>query len=93
MEADKPAESKYAGLSKGQIKKIKEKEKKEKDAAAAAAAGGEVGAAMEDAPKAGPAAAGKGKKATKGKGGLSEAANKVIADRQAAEMEEKALIA
>ena len=35
---------KYAGLSKGQIKKQKEKEKKERDAAAAAAAGGDAAA-------------------------------------------------
>jgi len=46
---------------------------------------------MESAPAAGKAA--KGKKAKKGKGGLSEAAKKVIADRQAAEMDEKKLIA
>ena len=54
-EENKGAESKYAGLSKGQIKKLKEKEKKEREAAAqAAAAGGEsaasgdVQAALED---------------------------------------------
>ena len=54
-EENKGAESKYAGLSKGQIKKLKEKEKKEREAAAAAAAAGggesaaaDVGAALED---------------------------------------------
>lgn len=36
MEEDKKVtESKYAGLSKGQIKKLKEKEKKDREAAAA----------------------------------------------------------
>lgn len=36
MEEEKKTEaSKYAGLSKGQIKKLKEKEKKEREAAAA----------------------------------------------------------
>jgi len=34
MEDQKGAESKYAGLSKGQIKKLKDKEKKEREAAA-----------------------------------------------------------
>ena len=47
-EENKGAESKYAGLSKGQIKKLKEKEKKEREAAAkAGAAGGDEAAAGE----------------------------------------------
>jgi hypothetical protein len=40
MEEEKKTEaSKYAGLSKGQIKKLKEKEKKDREAAAAAGDG------------------------------------------------------
>jgi translation initiation factor 5B len=76
-EEKKGTESKYAGLSKGQIKKLKDKEKKDKAAAAGATAGEggvEVGledAAAEEAPAKGTKAAKKGKK---GKGGLSEAA-------------------
>ena len=47
-EENKGAESKYAGLSKGQIKKLMEKEKKEREAAAkAGAAGGDEAAAGE----------------------------------------------
>ena len=48
MEEENKGESKYAGLSKGQIKKLKEKEKKEREAAAAAAAAGGDGAAGGD---------------------------------------------
>ena len=41
MEEEKKGDAgKYAGLSKGQIKKLKEKEKKEREAAAAGAAAG-----------------------------------------------------
>ena len=47
-EENKGTESKYAGLSKGQIKKLKEKEKKDREAAAAAAAAGGDGAAGGD---------------------------------------------
>ena len=39
-EENKGEQGKYAGLSKGQIKKLKEKEKKEREAAAAGAAAG-----------------------------------------------------
>ena len=47
-EENKGTESKYAGLSKGQIKKLKEKEKKEREAAAkASAAGGDEAAAVD----------------------------------------------
>jgi len=35
MQDESKQESKYAGLSKGQIKKLKEKEKKDREAAAA----------------------------------------------------------
>ena len=68
MEEEQKTESKYAGLSKGQIKKLKEKEKKEKEAAAKAAAGEAAGeevkveADMEDAS---PGVAAKGKKGKK----------------------------
>jgi len=44
MEEEKKTESKYAGLSKGQIKKLKEKEKKEKEAASAQSAASSGGA-------------------------------------------------
>lgn len=78
-------ESKYAGLSKGQIKKLKEKEKKDREAAAA---GGDGEATVEASLEEGKAAAAdagakaaKGKKGKKGKaGGLSEAAKQRILD-------------
>ena len=87
-EEKKGTESKYAGLSQGQIKKLKEKEKKEKEAAAEQAtpvdADAEVDAGLEDA-KEDTSAASKGSKAKKGKkskGGLSEAAKKALFEKQ-----------
>jgi len=94
-EEKKGTESKYAGLSKGQIKKIKDKEKKDKAAAAGGAAGAEGGvevgledAAGEEAPGKGVKAAKKGKKA---KGGLSEAAKARLLETQKAQREEDEL--
>lgn len=87
MEENKGTESKYAGLSKGQIKKLKEKEKKEREAAAAAGGGEEAKVEVDVEAPAGDAGktAPKGKKAKKGKvGGLSEAAKQKILDQQRA---------
>ena len=49
MEGEEQKTSKYAGLSKGQIKKLKEKEKKEREAAAAAASAAAAGETPEAA--------------------------------------------
>jgi hypothetical protein len=87
-EEKKGTESKYAGLSKGQIKKLKEKEKKDREAAAGQTnptdADAEVDAGLEDAKEDNtPAAKGsKAKKGKKSKGGLSEAAKKALFDKQ-----------
>ena len=82
-EENKNEQGKYAGLSKGQIKKLKEKEKKEREAAAAgggAADDAGVAAALESQDSASaPAKGGKAKTGKKGKGGLSEAMKAKIA--------------
>lgn len=98
MEEPTQSEGKYAGLSKGQIKKLKEKEKKEREAAAAAAAGGDakVEANLEESKGDGaaPAKGGKAKKGKKGKGGgMSEAMKAKLAEQQRIAMEEKELLA
>jgi hypothetical protein len=90
MEAQPATEGKYAGLSKGQIKKLKEKEKKEREAAAAGTTGADQESAKVEADleesKAGDAASkaaggGKAKKGKKGKGGISDAMKAKIAEQ------------
>ena len=90
MEADKGEgqQSEYAGLSKGQIKKLKEKKKKEAMAKAASEATGADGAPKTDDANPSAAAETGGKKKGKGKG-ISGAAKLALEKKRLIEEENK----